>query len=212
MTLAARCGVHSATREQACADLMARVRENGIEQVRIAWGDLHGTMRGKTLVMGSDGAALTDALAEGIGLVSTMFLKDTSDRTAFKVFEPGALAALDGFGAANNALLLPDPSSFLLLPWAPHTAWLRAEPFWPDGNPVLADPRGLKLDWITASAGRSGGHGPRLALWAGGRVSHPPHHRRAQCGRRRGLARRATVRGADPSRLPTAQRSLGRPG
>ena len=162
MTLAARCGVHSATREQACADLLARVRENGIEQVRIAWGDLHGTMRGKTLVMGSDGVALTDALAEGIGLVSTMFLKDTSDRTAFKVFEPGALAALDGFGAANNALLLPDPSSFLLLPWAPHTAWLRAEPFWPDGNPVLADPRRVLQRALADLAAT--GHGLRCGL------------------------------------------------
>ena len=162
MTLAARCGVHSATREQACADLLARVRENGIEQVRIAWGDLHGTMRGKTLVMGSDGAALTDALAEGIGLVSTMFLKDTSDRTAFKVFEPGALAALDGFGAANNALLLPDPSSFLLLPWAPHTAWLRAEPFWPDGSPVLADPRRVLQRALADLAAT--GHGLRCGL------------------------------------------------
>ena len=162
MTLAARCGVHSATREQACADLLARVRENGIEQVRIAWGDLHGTMRGKTLVMGSDGVALTDALAEGIGLVSTMFLKDTSDRTAFKVFEPGALAALDGFGAANNALLLPDPLSFLLLPWAPHTAWLRAEPFWPDGSPVLADPRRVLQRALADLAAT--GHGLRCGL------------------------------------------------
>jgi glutamine synthetase len=147
MTLAERCGADDASRRAACAALLARVREQGIEQVRVAWADLHGTFRGKTLVIGADGGpggaenALAAALSEGIGLVSTMFLKDSSDRTAFKVFEPGAMAALAGFGSANNALLLPDPSSFQFLPWADKTGWLRAQPLWPDGTATAADPR-----------------------------------------------------------------------
>ena len=141
MTLAQRCDAESASRQAACAALLARVREQGIEQVRVSWADLHGTLRGKTLVTGGDAAALAAALDEGVGMVSTMFFKDTSDRTAFKIFEPGALAELRGFGAANNALLLADPASFTVLPWAAHTGWLRAEPLWPDGSPVQADPR-----------------------------------------------------------------------
>ena len=148
MTLAARAGVHSAARQSACMALLARVHELGLEQVRITWTDLHGTSRCKTLV-GPAGSvalqtALQAALMEGIGLVSTLLLKDTSDRTAFQVFEIGAasgLAGLTGFGPANNTLLLPDPASFQVLPWAPHTGWLRAEPWWPDGSPVDADPR-----------------------------------------------------------------------
>ncbi len=120
---------------------MAQVRELGLQQLRVIWSDLHGTLRGKSLVLGDDGAALRAALYQGVGLVSTMFLKDTSDRTAFKVFEPGALAALTGFGQANNALLLPDPLSLRVLPWARDTAWLRADALWADGSPVLADPR-----------------------------------------------------------------------
>jgi glutamine synthetase len=61
-------------------------------------------------------------------MVSTLMLKDTSDRTAFKVFEPGGTADLPGFGQANNLLLLPDPASFKQLPWAQGTGWLRASP------------------------------------------------------------------------------------
>ena len=129
---------------------MARVRQQQIEEVRIAWADVHGTLRAKTLVCGAGsndavcGASpLEDALDNGIGMVSTLLLKDTSDRTAFPVFEPGALAGLTGFGAANNFSLLPDPGSFCVLPWAPRTGWLRADPFWPDGSAVLADPRGV---------------------------------------------------------------------
>lgn len=141
MTLALRAGLGDPARDAACRALLARVKTEGIRQVRVAWGDLHGAFRSKTLVTGSDAAALADALDNGVGMVSTVLLKDTSDRTAFNVFEPGALDGLPGFAAANNLLLLPDPGSFHVLPWAPDTGWLRAETFWDDGSPVVLDPR-----------------------------------------------------------------------
>ncbi|MDQ2780885.1 MAG: glutamine synthetase family protein [Pseudomonadota bacterium] len=141
-----------------CAELLQRIREQGTRQVRIAWADLHGAFRSKTLICGngnhhggsedyrsgdhgSDSSALADALQHGVGMVSTLLLKDASDRTALPVFEPGSLAALPGFGAANNMVLMPDPESYLTLPWAPGTGWLRASPVWADGTPVEADPR-----------------------------------------------------------------------
>lgn len=141
MTLASRCGLAGPAREAALAALLARLRDERVEALRVAWGDLHGALRGKTLVVGSDPAWLRGPFAEGIGMVSTVLLKDSADRTAFSVFEPGGLDALPGFGAANNLLLLPDPASLQLLPWAPGTAWVRAETFWADGTPVAADPR-----------------------------------------------------------------------
>jgi glutamine synthetase len=103
----------------------------------LGWSDLHGALRGKTLMPD----AVPAALAEGVSMVSTVMLKDTSDRTAYKVFEPGALAGLSGFGFANNLLLLPDPASLRLLPWAPGTAWMRAMPWFGDATPVPIDPR-----------------------------------------------------------------------
>ncbi len=166
MTLARRSGAHTPARAAACHTLLQRLRggasqrgigssegssagskegssagNGGVDTVRIAWADVHGNQRAKTLVVDNDAGALASALQEGVGMVSTLLLKDSSDRTAFKVFEPGALAALPGFGAANNTLLLPDPSSFIVLPWAPRTGWLRAQPLWPDGSPVMVDPR-----------------------------------------------------------------------
>ena len=145
MTLAQRCGAPSvaqtAARAAACAGVLARLRASGAEQVRVAWADLHGTLRGKTLVCSGELEAVRQALDDGIGLVSTVLLKDTSDRTAFAVFESGALDALPGFGPANNLLLLPDPESLIDLPWAPGTAWLSAETWWDDGSPVAVDPR-----------------------------------------------------------------------
>ncbi|MDP3611457.1 MAG: glutamine synthetase, partial [Rubrivivax sp.] len=162
MTLAARSGLHGAAREAACTALLSRLRSEGVEQVRVAWADVHGTLRGKTLVMDAEAAALSSALDEGVGLVSTMFLKDTSDRTAFAVFEPDGLTGLTGFASANNVLLLPDPASFVALPWAPGTGWLRAQPLWPDGSPVLADPRGVLQRALARLA--DAGYGLRCGL------------------------------------------------
>ena len=128
-------------RRSAIHGVLRRVREEGIDTLRLAWCDLHGTMRGKTLVC-ADEAALADTLAGGVGLVSTILMKDSSDRTAFKVFEPGAASALPGLPAgAANLLLRPDPASFTVLPWAPRTGWLRGEVLLDDGSPVEADPR-----------------------------------------------------------------------
>ena len=159
MSLAQRCGYASAERateratepatepaterDAAVQALLQRLDDDGIEQLRIVWCDLHGAWRGKTLVCSPGQPAVQAALADGVGLVSTVLLKDTSDHTAFKVFEPGALQGLPGFAAANNVLLLPDPASYQRLPWASGTAWLRAEPFWPDGQAVAVDTRGV---------------------------------------------------------------------
>ena len=160
MSAAEAFGAPAWARAKACAELLPRLREAGIEQLRIGWADLHGTLRGKTLVGDID--AIGQSLTSGVGMVSTMLLKDTSDRTAFKVFEPGALDALEGFGQANNLMLLPEPESLTLLPWAPGTAWLRGETWWPDGTPVAVDPRRVLQRALAAL--REAGLGLRCGL------------------------------------------------
>jgi glutamine synthetase len=136
-SFAQRCGIHDAERAVAAEAVVRRIRENGIERVRIAWCDLHGVLRAKTLVAG----AVADALASGVGMASTLMLKDTSDRTAYRVFEPGLAEALPGFGQANNVLLLPDPQSFVVLPWAEATGWMQSQPWFDDATPITIDTR-----------------------------------------------------------------------
>ena len=136
-SFAARCGVDETSLASLQAELARSIEAHGIDLVRIGWCDLHGVLRGKSLVAG----AVAGALRSGVGMVSTILLKDTSDRTAYRVFEPGAADALPGFGFANNLLLLPDPASFRLLPWASSTGWLQAQAWFEDGTPVSFDTR-----------------------------------------------------------------------
>lgn len=143
---AQRCGIWSAA---ASERLLREVQERDVERVRVGFADLHGQHRVKTLMP----AALKGALASGVGMVSTLLLKDCGDRTAFKVFEPGALDGLPGFGPANNLVMVPDPSSLVMLPWAPGTAWLRGDLFFDDGRPVGVEPRRALRAAVEALAG-----------------------------------------------------------
>ena len=150
MSFAETCGAADAARASACDAVVRRLRDEAVELVRIGWCDTHGILRGKTLTA----AAVPRALESGVGLVSTILLKDTSDRTAYRVFEPGATDALPGFGNAGNLLLLPDPASFRVLPWAPGTGWMRAEAWFDDATPVPLDTRRIlrgALDLLAAA-------------------------------------------------------------
>ena len=137
ISFAERCGVHDAAREREVHQTVRLIDAAGLQLVRLAWCDLHGFVRGKTVVA----AATERVLRDGIGMVSTLMLKDTSDRTAFDVFEPGGTRSLPGFGQANNLVLLPDPASFRRLPWSPFSGWLRGQPWFQDGTSVELDTR-----------------------------------------------------------------------
>jgi glutamine synthetase len=135
---AAAPGADAAARAAACEGVARRIESEAIETVRVGWCDQHGVLRGKTLVA----STLADAFASGVGMASTILLKDTSDRTAYRVFEAGGVgAALPGFGFANNLMLRLDPTSFRVLPWARATGWVRAEACFEDGAPVPIDTR-----------------------------------------------------------------------
>ena len=136
-TFAQRCGIHDERREQALRKTARTIDATGLELVRFAWCDLHGVTRGKTLVA----SAAERAMEEGVGMVSSLMLKDSSDRTAFKIFEPGGVAELPGFEFASNLLLLAEPSSFRQLPWTPATGWVLSQPWFQNGQPVGLDTR-----------------------------------------------------------------------
>jgi glutamine synthetase len=136
-SFAQRCGVHDAAREASARHTARLIEAAGLELVRFVWCDVHGVTRGKTLVA----SAAARAMSEGVGMVSTLMLKDSSDRTVFKVFEPGGIADLPGFECASNLVLLPDPASFKQLPWTAASGWMSGQPWFQDGRPVELDTR-----------------------------------------------------------------------
>lgn len=134
---ATRCGVHDDARAAACEQFIAQIRSNNIRFVRFSWCDAHGMLRSKTL----SADAAVSALLNGVAMVGTLVLKDTSDRTAYRVFDADAPEQVPGFAFAGNLLLLADPGSLTLLPWAPGVASVHGELWFEDGRPLHLDTR-----------------------------------------------------------------------
>jgi glutamine synthetase len=153
-----RCVPQDARRAQACESAVHAIKASGVHSVRLGWCDLHGQLRGKTL----SAEAAMRALYDGVGMVSTLMLKDTSDRTAWPVFDPAATQEMPGFAGAANLILLPDPTSFIELPWAKGLGWMRCQPWFTDGTPVRLDTRRVLQNALERLA--ASGHGLRTGL------------------------------------------------
>jgi len=131
----------------AAAQAQRVIDEHGIELVRVSFADQHGLLRGKTLTR----EAFASALRGGVTAPSSLVLKDTSGSSAYPVFDGPALgmAALEG---ASDVVLVPDPGTFHVLPWAPRTASVLCDLHLPDGAPVVFSSRRVLRDQLDALA------------------------------------------------------------
>ncbi len=125
-------------------DVLARVEAENLETVRILFADQHGILRGKTIVA----SGLASAFRNGIAVTSTLLLKDTSHRTVFPVWSDDI-----GFGegtltGAGDIVMVPDPATFRMLPWSPHSGWLLCDLYYKDGRPIPFSPRSILRDAI----------------------------------------------------------------
>ena len=111
---------------------MGSLKLDGLKAVRFSFADQHGVLRGKTLAI----SEVPAALERGVTVTSTLLLKDTSHRTVFPAFTPGGGVGIAGMQGAADVLMMADPSTFRVLPWAPDTGWVLCELAFQDGKPV----------------------------------------------------------------------------
>ncbi|MGE4428694.1 MAG: glutamine synthetase family protein [Solirubrobacteraceae bacterium] len=121
----------------AAGQLRRVVDEVGVELVRLAFVDQHGVLRGKSVTVD----ALSGALRNGITAPSSLLLKDTSGRSVFSVFSSEVGVGVEGFSGAGDMVLVPDPSTFRLLPWSEGTGWMLCDLRFPDGSEIPFCPR-----------------------------------------------------------------------
>jgi glutamine synthetase len=115
------------------------IEEHGLEVVRLSFPDQHGILRGKT-VMASEAAHV---MRNGCSITTTLLAKDTSHKTAFPVFTPGGGFGMPEMEGAGDFLLIADPTTFRVLPWAPQTGWVLCDMYFADGSEVPFSTRHL---------------------------------------------------------------------
>src|SRR6202011_876954 len=145
-----RHGLWSSEQKEAAVRLKRIVEEQKLEVVRLSFPDQHGILRGKTLVA-SEALA---SLESGCTITTTMFAKDTSHKTVFPVFTSGGGFGMREMEGAADVLMVPDPLSFRVLPWAPATGWLLCDVYFADGRPVPFATRHLYKSMLATLAKR----------------------------------------------------------
>ena len=108
-------------------EIVAACREADVRLVRFLYCDNGGVVRGKAAHIDR----LEDRIRTGIGLTVAMQAMNSLDR----------LQPVDGMGPVGEIRLVPDPDTFTVLPYAPHSAAMLVDHVRLDGEPYEAGPR-----------------------------------------------------------------------
>jgi len=135
----ARHGLLSDEAVVLAGEIAERILTHHLRTVRLAVADQHGIVRARAL---SPEAAIA-AFSNGLDFSGAIYSLDTGNN----VFVP-PFAAGGGFGIAEltgfpDVVLVPDPATFQILPWADRTGWLLCDAYFGNGQPVPLDGRGL---------------------------------------------------------------------
>lgn len=120
------------------AALAAEVEELQLRQIRIAWSDQHGILRGKTVEVGHFQSTLRD----GKDFQTATLIFDTTNNPVVAPFGASALGDPRMTGLPDG-VLVPDPTTFKILPWLERTGWVLCDLYYQSGERVPFDTRGV---------------------------------------------------------------------
>ena len=108
-------------------EILDACRTQAVRLVRFLYCDNGGVIRGKATHV----ERLGDRIRTGIGLTVAMQAMNSLDQ----------LQPVEGMGPVGEIRLVPDPETFTVLPYAPHTAAMLVDHARLDGQPYEAGPR-----------------------------------------------------------------------
>jgi glutamine synthetase len=135
----ARHGLHTAEQSAVAAELANQIRTLGLRTVRLIVVDQHGVPRGKAL---SPDVAIA-AMTNGLDSSGAIYSLDSGNQVFVPAFAAGGGLSIDEFTGFPDIVLVPDPATFRVLPWADSTGWLLCDTYFSNGRPMPLDGRGL---------------------------------------------------------------------
>ena len=135
----ARHGLWDDDQRERAKALAVKVRKEGLRLVRLAWADPHGWARAKTVTI----PVFLDALAEGYNINVATTTLDASGARTFSSFTRGGGMELDEMTGSPNIVIVPDPGTFRVLPWAPGVGWVLCDEYFRSGAVFHFSPRHL---------------------------------------------------------------------
>src|ERR1700749_2459160 len=128
----ARNGLYSAEQAAEADEGAARIRGLGLSTIRLIVVDQHGVPRSKSL---SAEVAIA-AMSNGLDFSGAVYSLDTGNQVFVPAFAAGGGFGIDEFTGFPDIVLVPDPSTFQVLPWADSTGWLLCDTYFSSGQPM----------------------------------------------------------------------------
>lgn len=132
-------GLWNAAQEEAAAQALETIERQRLRRVRIGWGDQHGIVRGKTLTIPEFRRSLREG--KDFQLVTAIF--DTTNHPIVPPFAAGNFAGAPELTGLPDGVLVPDPTTFRVLPWVPDTGWVLSDAYFANGRAVPFSTRGV---------------------------------------------------------------------
>ncbi|HEX3786417.1 MAG TPA: glutamine synthetase family protein [Pseudonocardiaceae bacterium] len=142
-------GLHTAEQQAAAAEVINQIERQDIRTVRVIVVDQHGSPRAKFL---SPHAAIA-ALTNGVDFSGAIYSMDTGNFVFPPAFAAGGGFGIEEFTGFPDVVIVPDPTTFRVLPWAPDTAWLLCDAYFASGRPVPLDARRILRNQLDRLAG-----------------------------------------------------------
>src|SRR5204862_715310 len=134
-----RHGLWTDPQRRQADELKARVGKENLQFVRLAWAAPHGASRAKAVTM----PAFIAALDAGYNINVATTTLDSANARTFASFTRGGGMGLDEMTGSPNLTIVPDPSTFRVLPWAPGVGWVLCDEYFNTGVPFHFSPRHL---------------------------------------------------------------------
>jgi glutamine synthetase len=136
--------------QQAAADwAAAQIRDLGLATVRIAVVDQHGIPRAKSLAP----EVAIAAMSNGLDFSGAIYSLDTGNQVFVSAFAAGGGLGIDELTGFPDVILVPDPTTFQVLPWADRTGWMLSDVYFSSGRPMPLDGRGVMRQALGDLAG-----------------------------------------------------------
>jgi len=134
-----RHGLWNDEQRRQAEELRGRVKAEKLDMIRLVWSDPHGYARAKAVTV----PGFLSALGVGYNInVATSTLDSAGART-FASFTRGGGMGLAEMTGSPNLTIVPDPSTFRVLPWAPGVGWILCDEYFDSGAPFHFSPRQL---------------------------------------------------------------------
>jgi glutamine synthetase len=134
-------------RQEAADRTRALIEERGLRTVRMIWVDQHGIPRCKFM----SALDYASSLSNGIDFSAALLNMDTANKVFTPLFVPGGGFEIDELTGFPDMVLVPDPHTFRVLPWADRTGWVITDAYFSNGRPVPLDTRNLLRQQVDAA-------------------------------------------------------------